>query len=342
MNWSLRPTWSPIGLRVGAQRVTAVQLDQIGRIRAFASFGRREPDAPISASEALRIRSVLDRQGFRGTQVVLGTPRRMIRSTTLELPPASSGAPIDQLADAELARIHKLAPGSFAKGLWELPASNRAKAAPLTMAVTCVHEQSDALCEVFEQADLDVLALDMSVLATLRALPGAAEGSHAILELEESRASIAVVHNGVLLLQRDLAEMTMRRLRAEVSKQLRLPSSTTSALIQEYGLIPSPDAPESLADAVRESLEVFVEEIAHSASYASGRFADVSIGRVFFIGPAAGIPGLSEHLGESLECAFAVPNLRDLTRSGCPFAECAKPGEGISALGLALWKETAA
>ncbi|XOV75792.1 MAG: hypothetical protein ACFHWZ_01930 [Phycisphaerales bacterium] len=152
-----------------AQRVTAVQLDQIGRIRAFASFGRREPDAPISASEALRIRGVLDRQGFRGTQVVLGTPRRMIRSTTLELPPASSGAPIDQLADAELARIHKLAPGSFAKGLWELPASNRAKAAPLTMAVTCVHEQSDALCEVFEQADLDVLALDLSVLATLRA-----------------------------------------------------------------------------------------------------------------------------------------------------------------------------
>ena len=93
MSWSLRPTWSPIGLRVGAQRVTAVQLDQLGRVRAFASFGRREPDSAISAAEAVRIRAVLDRHGFRGSSVVLAAPRMMVRSTTLELPPAPAPGP---------------------------------------------------------------------------------------------------------------------------------------------------------------------------------------------------------------------------------------------------------
>ena len=342
MSWSLRPTWSPIGLRVGAQRVTAVQLDQLGRVRAFAACGRREPDAASSAAEAGRSRAVLDRHGFRGSSVVLAAPRMMVRSTTLELPPASSGAPVDQLADAELARIHKLTPGSFAKGLWELPPSNRANAAPLTMAVTCLHEESDELCDLFEEADLDILALDVTAVATLRALPGVDTGSHAILELEESRASIAVVHNGTLVLQRDLGEMTLRRLRAEVSKQLRLPTTTTGSLLIEHGLVPSPDAPEALAETIKESLEVFIEEIAHSAAYASGRFADVSIGQVFFVGPAAGIPGLREHLAESLECSFTVPHIRELTRPGCAFAEQARPGEGISALGLALWSGVAA
>jgi Tfp pilus assembly PilM family ATPase len=342
MNWSIRPTWSPIGLRVSAQRVTAVQLDQIGRVRAFASFGRREPDSPISAAEAVRIRTVLDRQGFRGSSVVLGAPRRMIRSTTLELPPASSGAPIDQLADSELSRIHKLAPGTFTKGLWELPPSNRANATAQTMAVTCLHEHSDELCDLFEAADLGVVAIDVAALATIRALPDIAEGSHAILEIEDSRASLAVVHNGVLLFQRDLGEMTMRRLRAEVAKHLRLPASTVSALLHEQGLNPDGDGPAALAEAVKESLEVFIEEIAHSAAYASSRFANVNIARVFFVGPAAGIPGLAEHLGASLECAFTVPHICELTRQGCPFAEHARPGEGISALGLALWKAVAA
>ncbi|MFG0294245.1 MAG: hypothetical protein ACF8MJ_13980, partial [Phycisphaerales bacterium JB050] len=62
MNKHLSLSWSPIGLDIGSYRVVATQLDALGRVRAFASFGRREPESALSELEAHRIRSILDRQ----------------------------------------------------------------------------------------------------------------------------------------------------------------------------------------------------------------------------------------------------------------------------------------
>src|SRR5690606_4678074 len=138
--------------------------------RAFASFGRREPDSALSELEARRIRAILDRQGFRGSRAVLSAPRSMVRSTSIELPPASSGAPLQQLATVELGRIHRLTPGTFTFGFWELPPSARANAAPQTMAVTCLNHESDALCDTCEHAGFEPIAIDTAGLATVRAL----------------------------------------------------------------------------------------------------------------------------------------------------------------------------
>ncbi len=333
MNWSLRPTWSPIGLRVGAGSVTAVRLDQIGRIRAFASFGRREPDAPISA-RSLRIRSVLDRQGSEGPRL-FWAPRRMIRSTTLGCRPRR---PVPRSISWQMpssARIHKApqrSPRAFGNSRQQ-----PGKGGPADDGRHVRPRAERRALRVFEQADLDVLALDLSVLATLRAARRRGGIARDPRTGRVSR-SIAVVHNGVLLLQRDLAEMTMRRLRAGVSKQLRLPSSTTSA---DPGVRadPSPDAPESLADAVRRPwvvrrgdrpLGVVRLQPLRGCQHRSGLHR-----------PRRRHPRSGEHLGESLECVRRTePARSDPIRM--PVRRCAKPGEGISALGLALWKETAA
>ncbi|MFI4855767.1 MAG: pilus assembly protein PilM [Phycisphaerales bacterium JB065] len=340
MNKHLSLSWSPIGLDIGSYRVVATQLDALGRVRAFASFGRREPESALSELEAHRIRSILDRQGFRGSRAVLSAPRAMVRSTTIELPPASSGAPIQQLAESELARIHRLAPNSFSFGLWELPPSARANTAPQTMAVTCRNDESDALCDICEHADLEPIAIDTAGLATIRALNLDNQGTKAILEFGESVAILTVVHCGTLVFERSLGEMTLRRLRSEVGKTLRLPANAVGRLLHEQGLLPNENS--LLTGAVAHALELFVEEIAHSAAYASSRYEKAAIDQVYLVGAGASIPGLAEHLAKSLECEFIAPHLSEFATMREPLAKRPMPGEGIAALGLARWRSEAA
>lgn len=331
---------SPIGLDIGPYRVVATQLDGLGRIRAFASFDRREPDSPLSEMEARRIRTVLDRQGFRGSRVVLSAPRSMVRTTTIELPPASSGAPIQKLAMAELARIHRLTPGSFSFGIWELPPSARANAAAQTMAITCLNQDSDALCDTCDQAGLEPIAIDSAGLATLRAIDLDQQGTKAILEFGESAAILTVIHRGTLVFERSLGEMTLRRLRAAVSKLLRLPIHAVGRLLTEQGMLPGESS--MLSDAVSQSLEPFMEEIAHSAAYASSRYENAAIDRVYLVGAGASIPGLAEHMANSLECEFVAPHLSEIATMREPLASRPVPGEGMTALGLAKWRSEAA
>lgn len=328
--------WSPIGLDIGSHRVSATQLDGLGRVRAFASFGRREPETTLSEAEALRIRTVLDRQGFRGDRAVLSAPWGMLRSTQLELPPASSGAPVRQLAGAELARIHRMTPGTFSFGIWELPASVRANAAPQTMALTCLDSETDALCDTCESVGIEPIAIDSAGLAMIRALQIDSQHTRAILEFGESASTLTVVHRGTLIFERTLGEMTMRRLRAESAKALRLPSAAVGRLLAEQGMLRGDS--ELLADVIAGALDGFIEEIAQSAAYASTRYDGASIDRVYLVGLGASIPGLAAHLSSALECEFIAPHLSELATVRQPLAERPLPGEGIASLGLARWQ----
>lgn len=333
--------WSPIGLDIGTHRVCAIQLDALGRIRAFASFARREPESELSTVEATRIREVLDRHGFRGCSAVIGAPIGTVRSTVLELPPASSGAPVEQLARHEISRIHKLPPDSFAIGMWELPPSSRASSAAQTMAVTCENRLSDALCETLDAAGIEPIALDLPALAAVRALPIDPENAQAILEFEESRSSLIVVHRGTIVFERVLSGMTLRTFRSQLAKAMRLPVAGVESMLHERGLVDD-DEQDLLSTCAASVLEPFIEEIAHTAAYASSRFSDALIKKVFLIGSASGIPGLAGYLSKSLECEFVAPILAELASPRGCVCERTQPGQGVVALGLARWRLEAA
>jgi len=333
--------WSPIGLDISTHRVCAVQLDPLGRIRAFASFARREPQTELSDLEAARIREVLDRHGFRGGNAVVGAPAGTVRSTVLELPPASSGAPVEQLARHEISRIHKLQPNSFAIGMWELPPSSRASSAAQTMAITCENRLSDALCETLDGAGIEPIAIDLPALAATRALPIDAVSTQAILEFEESRSTLVVVHHGTIVFERVLSGLTMRTFRSQIAKAMRFPVAGVDCALRERGLADDPEQ-DVLTGCAAAVLEPFIEEIAHTAAYASSRFVGALIQKVFLIGSGSGVPGLTKHLSKSLECEFVAPVLAELGSPRGTVCDWAKPGQGVVALGMARWRSEAA
>ncbi len=341
MRLNLPSAWSPIGLDIGTHRVNAVQLDAIGRVRAFASFGRSHPDSDLTTEEAARIRSILDRCGFRGSSTVIAANPGMIRTTVLELPPASSGAPVEQLARQEISRIHKISPDSFALGMWELPPAARASAATQTMAVSCANEAGDSLCDRLESAGIEPIAIDLTSAATVRALPIDPEQTQAVLDFGESRAVLTVVHKGTIIFERMLSELTLRTFRSQLAKALRMPVTGVNAALREKGIGADSDH-DPLTSAAGIILEPFVEEIAHSAAYASSKYADAIINKVFLVGCSGSIPGLAPYLARTLECEFVSPRLSELAGTRSAIEERSRPGEGVTALGLARWRSEAA
>lgn len=337
MKMRLPSMWSPIGLDIGPHHVTAVQIDSLGRVRSYASFRRAEADVDLTESEASRIREVLDRCGFRGLRTAIAAPRSMLRSAILDLPPAASGAPIQHLARMELSRLQKMPQSSFAIGLWELPESTRGSAATQSMAVACPNDAADALCGVLDDAGLEVIAMDTTACALCRALPIDASRTEAILELNQSRSTLIVVHKGVVVFERQLGELTMHSLRARLAKHLRLPLSASAQLLRERGFGTEPDNL-ALLDAAKAICESFVEEIAQSAAFASSRYRDAAVSRVFLVGSDSSTPHLGSYLSSALECEFVTPRLPELTVVRGPSEERMISGQGVLALGLARWE----
>lgn len=101
-----------IGLEVDTREIRAAQLSRGGggwSIRASAVVPRdtgdeAEPNGLPSREELARLRDVLERRGFVGNQISVGAPSRVCAFHILDLPPSGSGAPIDELAKAEISR----------------------------------------------------------------------------------------------------------------------------------------------------------------------------------------------------------------------------------------------
>jgi Tfp pilus assembly PilM family ATPase len=209
------------------------------------------------------------------------------------------------------------------------------------MAITCENRIADALCDTLDGAGIEPIAIDVPAMAAVRALPIDAENAQAILELEETRASIIVVHRGTIVFERVLSEMTLRTFRSQLAKAMRMPVAGIESVLHERGLVDDPEQ-DLLTGCSASVLEPFIEEIAHTAAYASSRFTDAQIQKVFLIGSASGIPGFAGYLSKSLECEFVAPILTELASPRGAVCSRTKPGQGVVALGLARWRSEAA
>ena len=165
---------SSIGLEIDAHEFRAVQLMQSSQginTVAWAIFPRHGEHvsaemAELPTSEELQWGSdILSRRGFIGNAVSMTPSPGGSSSHILDLPPASSGAPIKQLARMEVARSRKCAPDDFELGYWALPAKGRTHE---TLAVAFPRTTIDQTIERFESAGFVPVGMDLMELAIHR------------------------------------------------------------------------------------------------------------------------------------------------------------------------------
>src|SRR5262245_41350251 len=107
MTWRPGQSRTPIGIDLGGYSMKAVQLDRSRggwRVHAAVILALPAPNHPLDANTVRMLRDTLHRQGFASDRVVLAAPAAQLEVDVLEIPPRTSGAPVEQIARLELAR----------------------------------------------------------------------------------------------------------------------------------------------------------------------------------------------------------------------------------------------
>jgi type IV pilus assembly protein PilM len=325
-----------IGVDIGQRTIKAAQLSVSAdrhHIRALSLLPRPEVEAGVSRQDALALQSVLQRQGFRGREIVLAVPDPQLLRATLELPSKVSGVPFEQIARMELSRLHNLPPDSFEMAYWELDAG-KTRPVTQTLALGCPHAVANALLDVFEDAGFHVAALDVRSAAAARAcrpllLP--APQITAILDLGWRSAWLLFVCGSALIYERSLEGACVAELIDRLGEAFAIPLESAYQVIGTVGpaneeLTGRFDA-ETLA-AIRKHLRAhfdrLLEELRTPLSYANHHFPGEGVRRLVLIGGGAVVPQVA---------SYCTDRLGMEVRTACPCDLVESPPELVTKAG---------
>ncbi len=216
------------------------------------------PDGISRQEAAARAFAAVERQGLRrpASCVAIAPPQAMV-TTVLELPPASSGAPIEQLAAAELSR----GVGGAGLEIGVFPIESRKDGPTEYLVAGGLRDEILAIVEEHERLGIEIEAIDAPVCALARAT-GAT--NHLIVDLGRETLSLHVVRRGVPALSRSVQVGSAGGLgEAAVSEVDRCASYLASTLgdsgIEGIVLTGAEAECASVAQSIRDEFDVSVE-----------------------------------------------------------------------------------
>lgn len=340
---------STIGVHLGGRYLAAAQVVRCGtrvRLESAVVIERAMLGDELGVEEIARLGEVLDRRGFAGRTVTLALPYRALLTSYLDLPPRASGAPVEQIARAEMARTNRLKPGTIEVALWDLPAVGRAGHGSPALAVACTHEAGESLAALFEAGGLEVAAIDAGSCALARATDpvlGEADGLGAIIEIGWRSSRLVVVKASIVVYERVLTGVGQQSVREALMDKLDLDEEIADYLLERVGLLEREgddrESWELLGEAhtlIREWVEALGREAEASIEYALRRYGHDRIARVVLVGANASMPGLADELGEALHATVGTPGPGELIDCQDKTIEVAGDGRLVCALGLAL------
>lgn len=334
---------TPIGVDVDGRWINAAQLRRGRRgwqLSAAASFRRPDATSAMTDDDARRLAGVLRRQGFRGEMMVMAVPASKLLVTPLELPARSTGAPLDAIAHAEVARAHGRDTGALVSAWWEVPAPARATGTGThALAAACTSADAESLLRPLDGPGLTVQRLDTRAWALGRIASRACDAAPvtAITELMWSDAFFAVVRDGVPVFERLILDAGVRTLLGKVSARLGLEPDASEAVAFNGD---ASTATESLRAGVellvREYISAVMTDVRASLEYVRHRYPDLAPTSNALTGAGADLRRCASLAGEMLD----LPCTRLAASDIVPVSSDAEWAAGMSALavpiGLAL------
>lgn len=346
---------NPVGVCFDARTIHAAQVTRAkdgwalaGAVRLDRT-GKAETAAALTPAEVSRLRQAMMLQGMNAGQVAIAAPAGFATLTAMELPPRSSGAPLEQIAGMELSRLQKLEAGTFEISLWELPKSqNRARSgAESYIAATATHAAGEALTAAFDASGLAVRAIVPEALAVAKAA-GTGLDHRAIVSLNSHAMDVVVMsEEGKVVYHRALPELGVHRIYTTLKERANLSIEAADGAIDALAAGDrAPDGEEldgrmktltaAVARAISEHAEFVASEVGRSLTYASRFAPDCEQKPVRVVGAGARLPSLCERLSDHLELAC----------SSLPCGELLRVRQGslwtgdssvIAAIGASMW-----
>jgi Tfp pilus assembly PilM family ATPase len=335
----------PIGIDIGTTSIKAVQISRPGgnglRIESAAILPLDAAHNTLDTATISRLRDVMARQGFRGSRCVLAVLASKLQVELLELPPRSSGAPVDQIARTEMIRLGKLESEPFEMASWDLPASSRGNAGTTVMAVAARFSDTEPLYQLFESSGFAVESIDVQATAIARACAGRIDHSQmtAALDLGYSRATLFLLHGGLVVFQRVLSHARLESIYNELMQRLDVDLEVAQHLLVR----PDESSAESeqarqITTIVEHYCDSILSDLDASFAYSRHRYPELAMGSMFVLGGGSSIHGLPEALGERLN--RQVQMISPVVIAPCASAAIPRCSDGLltMALGLALYE----
>ena len=354
MRWMSRSNWTPIGVDNSGRYLNAVQLSHSGRgwrVEAATSIRRADVNEPLDADEVEKLVKVIDRQGFRGQEVVLAMPNQSLMTDVLDLPVREGEALSPQAVRQAVARAHRREDASFEMAYWDLPWQNGIGGLRSVMTVACAHEKANAVLDVFETAGLQVRGLDVHSCAVHRAcaqMTGDSNGLSVVVDLGWNDARLVVLGEEVVIYERSLSDSGLNRVHLGLRSKLELAEDVSDYILERIGLAADleesanamdPELLEDVQGYMKTYLDKIVSELQLSLAYVVQEYANRALDTVLLVGEGAGIPAISAELSKqlSLEAKSIAPNDVLPCRSAVS-ARCRIP-RMTTAMGLAQYPE---
>jgi hypothetical protein len=334
---------SNIGVDLSGRWLKAAQW-RLGSGRpVLAAWGRMvRPEGwtngGVTPEEAAGVAEWLERRGFARAPLTLSVPRDGLAAGALELPPASSGAPLEQIARLELARVSRSDAGRLVASMWPVPRPVRGGEATHALGVGVPEPRALALIEPFEGVGLAVSVLDVREWALVRGVgeAGAGPGVRCLIETGWDATMIVLLVDGVVVFARALELAGLSRLYAVLRDRFGLSAGAFDGLLADPTREGAAGAWQAARGTLTEYLDALSPEVGRSLTYAEHRYPDRRLEAVVLAGEGAVLPGLAERLGSELkvECRLARPG--SVTAIAGPSGRVADDPGLIVAMGLAM------
>ena len=332
---------SPIGLHYDQRSFRVVQLSRRhGRwaLAAAARVQRTGRGQCPDIGELKSLQTVLNRQGFVGSRVVLAVPTSQMLMGVVEVPPRSSGAPIGEIARSELARIHGCNPVSIESTCWELPRVLGGQTATQALTLGCPHAVADPLLDAFDEAGLDIAALDSEVSAAIRICGRrfAGDGLAGIIDFGWNDTQLSLLLGGQILYHRTIVDAGIGPIATQLAETLGVDDTIVDRLVTAST---ADGAGGNVHDAVRDALEahwrLIVEETAAPLSYVAHQYVDADVQELFLTGYTSLDDRAAEFFAAKLNRPVRAVRPSDLTTCLPDLADKAADSSLTTAVGLA-------
>lgn len=348
---------SAIGVDVGGRSIKALQLSEGAdgwQVQATASFARTTFDAPLGRVELNRLADVLVRRSFHGNKIVLAAPPDKLVTGAMELPARISGAALNAAARTEFGRAFKCNLDAAEMTFWDLPAPARASKTTHVMAIACAHADSEELIDLCADSELDLVGIDVRSWAMARGCgPEAhADGVIILLELGWNNAVLVMLHGGIVVYERAIAEGGIKHLESTLASELRIAPQITQYVLRGPGIRTdakgapaaaegaweiAPDLLEEVRGVIAAHFDKVSQELLASISYTTHQYPDAPVAKLLLLGGGAMIPGVPEYMRIlGFECVVATP----LAGASCAPEVAQECDAGLTtAAGLAQFNE---
>lgn len=309
-----------LGLVLGADEFVAAERRH-GVVEWAACRGGALDDAGLR-----RVSEMLERAGMRGRRVRVAMPEGATITNLMELPPRSSGAPVDELAARELGRIVRGQKGELTARALPVPQPARRGALEWYLAAGVSSSEAEQVSEALARIGLRVEHVEPRATALGRAFAQVLgrEGVCAGVEVGAAQSRFIAVVGGVPAYERAIAIGWLSEPAGALAKARRITERAAEALVRSA----MASAPATWAPDVRGAIEGaaagLAREFAASAGYVLERYRAESLTEACVVAPGA--LGLSAAAGAKLDMS-----VRDASWAVMP-AE-ASPGLG-AAIGL--------